>query len=61
MTGLEKSGAAPAAEVDSAVGGFGAVDMLLITIGDCVRKRSCGQTFFRANPFADDFRFAEAM
>jgi hypothetical protein len=46
-TGLEKSGAAGAANAASETGGFGAVEMLLITIGDCVCKKSCGQTFFR--------------
>jgi hypothetical protein len=59
VTGLEKSGAVPAAD------GFGAVEILLITIDDCDCKKSYGQTFFRVQivhgRFTDDFRFAKAI
>jgi hypothetical protein len=65
VTGLEKSGAVPAAETVPAADGFGAVEILLITIDDCDCKKSYGQTFFRVQivhgRFTDDFRFAKAI
>ena len=63
VTGLEKSGAVAAAGTVSAAGGLLArLKCCSLQLDDCVCKKSCGQTFFRARLIqAAIFALREAM